>query len=364
MAELFAAIDAAGEVRFVAEVPRGSTCGCRCPECFSPLVAKQGTTRAWHFAHEGGQERPECEVGAANLLRRLAIGVLRSQQVVIPNFRQRFGGRTVELDSECATPWEWNETPVQRAWAARSSLRDGSPLELHVEVSQPPAVADSSDVAVVSFVLAFPALEELQSRAAAENYIRTAGSMLWRHRPDPEGLLEKAAAQYRDEVAAESAAEREHQQADSSTRMAAAARRRDDAVAARSAEDEAHRAVSAAKVLQYDAATASLLRCVPGRATNSSLILYHLRNGTCWLFYSLGDGGGALVQWPLDHSKELEPPQDVAALDPNLGVYRTTSMKATMFMNPRSVAVRTDSDPRAIARWVTDNFTDAEAARA
>lgn len=35
----------------VADVPRGKACGCVCPSCGLPLVARQGRDREWHFAH-------------------------------------------------------------------------------------------------------------------------------------------------------------------------------------------------------------------------------------------------------------------------------------------------------------------------
>ena len=73
MSQLFAALDARGAIRFVGDVPRGAACACFCPDCSSPLIARQGTEKEWHFAHEGGQERPECLVGAQNLLRRFCM---------------------------------------------------------------------------------------------------------------------------------------------------------------------------------------------------------------------------------------------------------------------------------------------------
>lgn len=71
MAGIFAGIDASERMRFVADVPGGLACGCFCPNCRAVLVAKQGEENAWHFAHEQSQERPECRIGALNLLRRL-----------------------------------------------------------------------------------------------------------------------------------------------------------------------------------------------------------------------------------------------------------------------------------------------------
>jgi hypothetical protein len=35
----------------VAEVARGRACGCICPSCKTPLIARQGEVKEWHFAH-------------------------------------------------------------------------------------------------------------------------------------------------------------------------------------------------------------------------------------------------------------------------------------------------------------------------
>jgi len=35
----------------VREVPRGAKCGCICPSCKTPLIARQGKEKEWHFAH-------------------------------------------------------------------------------------------------------------------------------------------------------------------------------------------------------------------------------------------------------------------------------------------------------------------------
>lgn len=356
MPKLFAAIDGAGAIRFAREVQRGAACGCHCPECSSPVVAKQGDVRTWHFAHEGGQERPECEVGASNLLRRLAAELLRREGVVVPQYREQIGGRVITLESGLSTGWEWNASPGRRDWVARSQLVDGSDIELYVEVAQPEATPDRADSARLSFVLVLPPLDELQSRTATEHYIRTAGSTLWRRHPDPAGVLDAARAEYREQAATEARQERIRRDAEAATRVQAAAQRDAEVAAARQAEEEVRRAEHAAAQSRQTAAAASFLACTPRRATRSSLIFYELRNGTSWLFYSLEDGGGALLQWPKGQAKELKLPPDVGEMDLDLGVYRTTSLKATLFLNPQAKAVRTDSDPAGIVKWIAGDL--------
>lgn len=36
----------------VADVPSGRACGCICPSCGLPLIAKKGEVKDWHFAHD------------------------------------------------------------------------------------------------------------------------------------------------------------------------------------------------------------------------------------------------------------------------------------------------------------------------
>lgn len=35
----------------VHDVPRGRKCGCICPSCHTPLIARKGNEKKWHFAH-------------------------------------------------------------------------------------------------------------------------------------------------------------------------------------------------------------------------------------------------------------------------------------------------------------------------
>lgn len=41
-----------GELVDVEEVETGAACGCICPQCATPLVARKGESNVWHFAHE------------------------------------------------------------------------------------------------------------------------------------------------------------------------------------------------------------------------------------------------------------------------------------------------------------------------
>lgn len=47
-----------GELVDIADVLRGRSCGCVCPSCEGSLVAKQGDSKQWHFAHDSRPSNP------------------------------------------------------------------------------------------------------------------------------------------------------------------------------------------------------------------------------------------------------------------------------------------------------------------
>lgn len=57
----------------VGSVPRGNACGCICPSCKTPLVARQGNGNEWHFAHRSQKvhsaTRQECDYSFAVSVR-------------------------------------------------------------------------------------------------------------------------------------------------------------------------------------------------------------------------------------------------------------------------------------------------------
>lgn len=69
-----------GELVDVGSVARGSRCGCICPSCRTPLVARQGDEVEWHFAHRSrnvhADTQDECEysfaVSVRMMIRQLA----------------------------------------------------------------------------------------------------------------------------------------------------------------------------------------------------------------------------------------------------------------------------------------------------
>jgi len=64
------AIDNDGKLVFVDDVLTGNKCGCFCPACKEPVLAKnKGVKRTHHFAHQSGTE---CKYACESMLHCLA----------------------------------------------------------------------------------------------------------------------------------------------------------------------------------------------------------------------------------------------------------------------------------------------------
>ncbi|WP_303903585.1 competence protein CoiA family protein [Thiohalomonas denitrificans] len=62
-----------GQLVDVGSVKRGNACGCICPSCQTPLVARHGDEKEWHFAHRSQnvhtETRKECKYSFAVSVR-------------------------------------------------------------------------------------------------------------------------------------------------------------------------------------------------------------------------------------------------------------------------------------------------------
>ena len=71
-----------GIITSVDDVESGLKCGCVCPACGEPLVAKKGAKRIHHFAHQSGHN---CEYGYESSLHLAAKEILsKSQKIILP----------------------------------------------------------------------------------------------------------------------------------------------------------------------------------------------------------------------------------------------------------------------------------------
>lgn len=66
-----------GRLAHVSQVPSGLACGCRCPGCDAPLVAKKGKAKLHHFAHA---KDADCGKGVETALHLAAKQILEQQK--------------------------------------------------------------------------------------------------------------------------------------------------------------------------------------------------------------------------------------------------------------------------------------------
>lgn len=72
--------DAYGGMVHVDTVPRGLQCGCRCPYCHEPLLARQGEKNEHGFAHHSETRQAKLEICYMVTLYKLAEQIIREQR--------------------------------------------------------------------------------------------------------------------------------------------------------------------------------------------------------------------------------------------------------------------------------------------
>ena len=106
-----------GELVDVGSVKRGKACGCICPSCKTPLLARHGDAREWHFAHRSvkvhGETRKVCEYSFAVSVR------LMIQQLSNEGLRFRTPGYEITLPASDRYP---QERPDARCLVAKESV--------------------------------------------------------------------------------------------------------------------------------------------------------------------------------------------------------------------------------------------------
>lgn len=362
MIRLFAGLGRDGAMRFIGEVERGAACGCSCPECGSPLVAKQGNEKDWHFAHEGGQERPECEAGAINMLRRLAVEYLRGQPTLeLPSFRERVTVRSPlrELSEEVVWPVrtvgavQWFDRPPKSSPVGRCQLEAGGELDIFVEIGDQVSRGHSTGPeakASVVFWSTLPSASDLRQRLYAEQHLRRQGLFVWRHHPDVLGIA--AAARARLGVQARSDEEqveriRRRQAEEAGRKWAGIAGRLQHPVPEGALGSPTHKAEANSVDLKRPQSLAKTYAWAPSQKPGSAFIFYRLRDGSAWVVYTLQDASYAIAAWPrAEEGWDEALPPNVGIADMALGVYRARDLVSAMtFLAARAEVVRGTSDP-------------------
>ena len=354
--KLFAALDAVGAVRFVGEVERGSACGCFCPVCASPLVARQGKLKEWHFAHEASQERVECEVGALNMLRRVTAEMLLSKPLpLLSDYNQFVTGRSPSQVVTGVASWAAQIVPDDLSWDVRGTLSQpflsgmlttGVPFDAFILVNEqrptfPPAT--DQERAHLVYWLATPVHSDFLRRTDLEQHIGRAGRWIWRSHPEYQGLV--AAARHKAQQQAE---------ADEIARMDCRARMREEwnrqELRSRQERDRLDAEWQAQKAAKDANLPDNTVPWAPDRKPYSSFLFYQLRDGQgSWVIYQLFDGSYRMVPLPeFDGWDEAMPPS-VGIPEVDAEAYRTPELIAAMsYLAARAEQVRTTSSASEI----------------
>ena len=381
---LIMAFDASGAIRFVGDVLRGAACGCFCPVCKSPLVAKQGDTNEWHFSHEASQERPECEAGAENLARSLGIEFARElaerRSLVLPEYRTSAGVFSAWLDRSQAVAWNaqisgplaWREHPPKSKVVATGALDTGAAFALFVQVGDAgaPQVDDLPEhCAYGSLVVSAAWPPGTRTREDAMAILKQTVSFRWGYHPDTLGL--RAAAQAA--IEAEESAVRQRTEALQRERANAAGRRWAEIGkrlerpydAPPVLRDEGLQASPAPKPTASTPPSGTRFPAYPGHALGCNFQFFRLGADEAWVFYPMDVAfinehvkmanvaqplptklwAIAPVGGPRDGWDECFPPS-VGSADAELGIYWVRDhITAVTFLSPRSKGTHTANDP-------------------
>lgn len=379
MSNLFAAVDDKGDIRFIGDVPRGLACGCFCPTCASPLVAKQGNLNEWHFAHEAGQERPECLVGAINLLRRLAIErTTQCPPSSLPAYRKLLQIQSISgiLQSEASwsvtleETWKWDLQAGHGHPVANTTIAPGVALDLYIDIGTAATDIDMTGrlnrAAIVLCVPIPPPSTLLRTREQAVNFIEANCSLVWRHMPDLFGIEARAMATLRQRD--EEDRERHKQFIDQRARMAgqrwAQIRDRLEGRSPHPAGSEVGQApghgseparpendphAHAGHAAHSKAQKASTYPWAPEAKPNASFVFFRLKDGSAWVLYPRAAGGCGIAPWGTAQETEgwdEALPPSIGTPDCEAGLYRADdSLGAIIFFNRNVAITRSSSNP-------------------
>lgn len=94
----------------VNDVERGDRCGCICPSCKTPLVARKGDERIWHFAHKSRKTfectETKCEYSVYVSVRMMARQIIGDKlEIKLPEyigtaFKQLVGSKSFTVAKE------------------------------------------------------------------------------------------------------------------------------------------------------------------------------------------------------------------------------------------------------------------------
>ncbi len=130
------------ELVSIYDVPKGLDCGCVCPECGATLIARQGTKRTFHFAHN---KTEECEKSLETALHLLGKKIIcRTKRLFVPAIPSvlKSVGKVTEYDDAVE---EQNINSIVRPDILLKARMDlwGAGYELNVEIKVSHAVDET-----------------------------------------------------------------------------------------------------------------------------------------------------------------------------------------------------------------------------
>lgn len=360
MVTIFAARSANGESRFIGEVGRGSACACFCFVCGSPLVAKQGEELEWHFAHEAGNERPECPAGAMNLLRRLALEEL--QQLTswpAPPF-------SLAHPIPGHPPLTWSATPTGEFLIADAggpdepagyvTLLEGGTASIHVCIGkEPPPVPRQGDAIAVLWC---PETDGVQIRTEqdARAFVREKMALRWLSLPDFSGSLAAAKEEARREAERVRVQQEAFQRARAAEAGARWAQKRrsllaDPADLAGVGHDQAGVLPDSSRISSLQERPSVLAQWAPGLEPGGSIHYRLMDDGSQWVCYPIAGKRWRLQAVPhaFDGWDETFPPS-IAVPETEGRLQVVDFAKLLLLFNKHARESHIDSDPRVIER--------------
>jgi hypothetical protein len=359
MVTIFAARTANGESRFIGEVGRGSACACFCIVCGSLLVAKQGEELEWHFAHEAGNERPECPAGAMNLLRRLALEELQK----LTSWPAQPFSRPHPVPGRA--PLTWSATPTGQFLIAESggpdepagyvTLVEGATASIHVCIGrEPPPAARQGDAIAVLWC---PETEGVQIRTEqdARAFVREKMALRWLSLPDFSGLLVAAKEEARlaaDRLRLQQEALQRARAAEAGARWAQKRRALLADPADPGATDQANITAAVTSGSMSSVPRSASPAWAQGLEPGGSIHYRRLDDGSQWVCYPVAGKKWRLRAVPhaFDGWDETFPPTVAVAAKID-GVLEVVNFdKLLLLFNKHAVESQIDSDPRVIER--------------
>ena len=369
MISLFAGVDKNGDIRFVQDVPSGLACGCFCDACGCPLVARRGEIRQWHFGHEARQERPECQAGAVNLLRRLAIERLQNRvHWTLPAYVEKvftrpplpWVGGTAQWLPTLARTRDWRVRGPRHERVAWLELGDGCEVALHVDVSDQAGAVQPSRrqrIGAIRYVIPMPHGNQVRSLAEARTFIES-GHLEWLRYPDVEGRIEALQIELDERANKHKTREAENQAHLQAHRAAVFGSARLPQQRGRDGEPTAS-VPQSAKPPSFD-----LSPWASWRKPRSAMSLWGFTDGTGWVLVTHQDGRHVLVPWPLVDGWDEALPARLGEADWALGGMVTPRFQAAIeYMNAQNPpCVRTTSNWTELEaiRWGSNASTDAQ----